>query len=149
MDEFEIKLKILINIVEEKNRLLTGIFDITENQETFLRSEHSSEEFKMFFMEMTDEKQKYIDKVLDSDSLFQKIFAEIDDIFPKKAQEHREAVIYLQGQIKIATELDIKIKALEQKSKTILEKQRYLPKVSPSKMSKENLISKYKDNNKR
>jgi len=148
MDEFEIKLKILINIVEEKKNLLTSIYDITENQETFLKSGSSSEEFEMFFLEMVEEKQKYIDKVLDSDKVFQRIFLEISDGFEEKASLYKELVTHLQYQIKIVTELDIKIKAVEQKSKGILEKRRIPSKTVVSKMSKDNLFTKYKENNK-
>lgn len=148
VDQFETKVKILINIVEEKNKMLKSIYDITENQETFLKSQDLTEEFKLFFAQMSEEKQKYIDKILEGDMLFQKIFIELDNVFEEKANLHKDLVKYLQQEIKKATELDIRIRVIEQRNKDFLLNKKNKPKVIPSDVTKRNILDKYKQNKK-
>lgn len=148
VDEFETKVKILINIIEQKNKMLKSVYDITENQETLLKTQGLTEEFKSFFTEMSEEKQKYIDKILDGDMLFQKIFAEIDEFFEEKANIHKGLVKHLQEQIKKTTELDIRIRVIEQRNKEFIINKKNKPKVVPSDISKKNILNKYKQNKK-
>lgn len=148
MDIFETKIKILIDISKDKNKILEAIYNITENQETFLISNYSAENFKMFFSEMSEEKQKYIDEILEIDNLFQKIFGELDDTFEEQAPKYKELVKCLQKKIKTATELDIKIRAVEQKNRDIIKQIYNKPQLLPSDITKKTMIDKYKKNNK-
>jgi len=118
-DEFEIKLSLLLEILDKKQAALNDVLNISENQETLYLSP-PSEERREFLVEMGREKQKQIDEVLACDEVFQRLFDSIADEFMEKRDQHKEKVRLLQTRINDVLELDVKIRAQEEKGKTLV-----------------------------
>jgi hypothetical protein len=114
---FETKLALLQEILDKKQAALTIVLNISENQETLYLSP-PSEERREFLMEMGKEKQNQIDEVMACDEVFQSIFDGMADEFAIKGRDHKEKVEKLQISINEVLELDVKIRAQEEKSKT-------------------------------
>ena len=113
---FETKLALLQEILNKKQAALTIVLNISENQETLYLSP-PSEERREFLMEMGKEKQSQIDEVMACDEIFQSIFDSIADEFAIKSGDYKEKVGRLQASINEVLELDVKIRAQEEKGK--------------------------------
>ena len=117
-ETFETKLALLQEILNKKHEALSNILNISENQEMLYLSPPSDER-REFLMEMGKEKQKQIDEVLACDEVFQSIFDSIADGFEEKGNNYKEKVQELQLSINKVLELDVKIRAQEEKGKVI------------------------------
>ena len=116
MNDFEVKLTILADILEKKRSALLSILAICENQES-LYDTPATNERRDFLIEMGKEKQARIDLVLECDQMFQQIFDGFGDAFEEKGQNFPEKVRTLQDAIKDLLEIDVKIRAQEEKTK--------------------------------
>jgi len=117
-DEFETKLALLQEVLDKKQVALTMVLNISENQETLYLSP-ASDERREFLLEMGKEKQKQIDDVLACDEVFQRIFDSIANEFEEKKTSYVEQVRQMQHGINAVLELDVKIRAQEEKSKVL------------------------------
>ncbi len=100
--EFSTCFKLLEDTIQKKEQLLDALLGLTKEQEAVL----SGEKFSMEeFTELMDKKEPYIRKIADFDAGFEAVFAKIKPVMEdyKKAFEPR-------------------IRALQQKIKTVLEK---------------------------
>jgi len=109
-------------ILAKKRQDLTQILTISENQETILISDMTSDEKGVFFVAMNEEKQRLIDEVIKSDDMFQDIFNGIKDVFEDKAKENKDGIHALQAEIKWLIEMDVKIRLQEEKNKSRLQR---------------------------
>lgn len=142
---FSLKLDFLIDLLNQKKSVLEKILNITENQNTILDSKDKSKETNVFFNEMNKEKHMLIDEVMELDKAFQSSFDEISDIFDSEALEHKEKVIKMQDLIEYVLNLDINIRAVEQKNKEIIEMgKKPINKKTP--LNKNYVYEKYKKN---
>lgn len=142
MTEFESKLNNLIEILISKRDLLLLILNITENQETLLTSESDLGEF---FYEMNDIKQTNINKIIELDVNFNKVFLEIPD-FEEKSKGHLDKIKEMQDLIKEVTSLDNSIRDLEENNKKFSHK---IPKIDTLPQKRriaiaKDLLNKYK-----
>jgi len=117
-ETFETKLALLLEILSKKHAALTDVLNISENQETLYLSP-PSETRRDFLIEMGKQKQKQIDEVLACDEVFQRIFDSITDEFAEKKDNYKEQVQRLQVGINLILELDVKIRAQEEKGKAL------------------------------
>ena len=117
-NNFETKLAILADILDKKRSALLAILAICENQESMYATPASSER-RDFLVGLGKEKQEKIDEVLVCDQVFQQIFEGIGDIFETEGQNYPEKVRKLQDDIKEVLEIDIKIRAQEEKTKAL------------------------------
>ena len=147
MSDFEIKVDMLISSLNEKNEALKTVLNITENQSLIFTSEKTAQMWDLF-SQMNETKQEGIDRVIELDSLFQGIFESISEGFEKNALQIREKTIKLQVLISEALELDIKIRAAEQKNRQAVSEMKKVPKPVAS-SSKADLLKKYEKNKKR
>ncbi|MCL2573157.1 MAG: hypothetical protein FWE34_01240 [Defluviitaleaceae bacterium] len=115
---FETKLALLLEVLSKKREALVGVLNISENQETLYLSPPSDER-REFLMEMGKQKQKQIDEVLACDEIFQSIFDGIATEFELKKHDHKDKVLQLQAGINEVLELDVKIRAQEEKGKAV------------------------------
>ena len=115
-ETFETKLALLQDVLNKKHAALTNILNISENQETLYLSP-PSEERREFLIEMGKEKQTQIDEVLICDEVFQSVFDGIADDFKENSEVYAEQIRRLQLNINEVLELDVKIRAQEEKSK--------------------------------
>lgn len=100
--EFSTYFRLLEDTIEKKEQFLDALFELTKEQEAvLLREKFSMEEFD----ELMNKKDSYIQKVAEFDTGFEAVFAKMKPVMEdyKKAFEPR-------------------IKALQQKIKTVLEK---------------------------
>ncbi|MCL2375763.1 MAG: hypothetical protein FWC76_00065 [Defluviitaleaceae bacterium] len=117
-ERFETKLTLLQDILDKKHGALVAVLNISENQETLYLST-SSDERNAFLLEMSKEKQKQIDDVLACDEVFQSIFDSIADEFEEESAKHEEKIRHLQFSINEVLDLDMKIRAQEERIETI------------------------------
>ncbi|MCL2235459.1 MAG: hypothetical protein FWB98_03335 [Defluviitaleaceae bacterium] len=114
--EFETKLAILADILEKKRSALENLLNICENQES-LYSSTTAHDRREFVLEMGKEKQAHIDQVLHCDEAFQAIFEPLSPTFPEQGKHYPEQVKALQDSINTILELDVKIRAQEERTK--------------------------------
>ena len=148
MEDFSAKISILTKLAGEKGEMLKTVLTLTENQETILQITEDTQETKDFFYQLSDEKQKYIDMILEKDQLFDKVFTSIDHIFEEEAQNHKELIRALQDNVRVASEFDIKIRAVEQNNKTLVV-QKYINKKKLNqsmKAPKKEVLDRYRQN---
>jgi hypothetical protein len=115
-EKFEAKLGILGDILLKKKEALLAVLGICENQE-LLYSSPNTPERRDFLIGLAKEKQLQIDGVLACDDMFQGVFDSISDYFQANGAEYAERVRSLQGSINEVLELDVKIRAQEEKTK--------------------------------
>ena len=149
MSPFEIKMDMLISSLQEKNNILNTILNITENQAQLIDID-KDEEMWAIFVQMNDGKQEHIDRVIELDNIFQNIFETISDKFEDNAREIPKKTTDLQALINESLELDIKIRAAEQKNKSELSRfKRAAPARPVANSSKAGLLKRYEQNKKK
>ncbi len=119
MDSFLIKIKILTDILEKKEKYVEKIFNLTTNIRTILLSKIKGEEVSGILTEMYKEKQALIDEVIKSDEFFQTTFEKLDSVFEKNAVLYKSEIKYMQEKIKIIMDFDSKIR-IEEKNNNML-----------------------------
>jgi len=130
--QFETKLALLQEILNKKKDALSAILNISENQEN-LYNQPPGEERREFLMGMGRLKQAQIDEVIACDEVFQRIFDGLSAEFEEKSAEYKEQIQKMQDSIKEVLELDVKIRAQEEKSRAKVKESYGLP-------AKENVI---------
>ena len=147
MSEFEVKMDMLISSLRDKNEALTVILNITENQEQLFKMEKDSDMWDMF-TQMNEAKQEHIDRIVELDRLFQGLFEGISEGFEERAKQNIAKTAALQNLINDSLELDVKIRAAEQKNRIFLSQTKRSQKPAvPS--SKSALLKKYEQNKKK
>jgi len=147
MNEFEIKVDMLISSLEKKREALSAILNITENQKLVL-ADRAEPAYGAMFNEMNAIKQESIDAVMELDRLFQSVFESISPGFEENATAIKDKVAYMQDLITEVLEMDIKIRAAEQRNKAVLDEGRIKPRSAPGKTAKSNLLKQYEKNKK-
>ena len=156
------ELKLLNDILAKKTEELEIVAAISENQETLIESPYDwddspkMEERTFIFKEMSAEKQKHIDEVLNCDNVFQSIYDAAKDKIELNASAYKEYLTQLQQHIEVVLELDVRIRAQETKNRTILQNRhaemraasRQAEQKSVSDEEKNRILLKYKQNNK-
>jgi len=130
--------------VEEKAHMLQSILNITNNQETVIKLEEDSQEIRTLFVQMSLEKQKLADKILDNDQIFNTTFENLEN-FEENAKNHKDKIKILQTKVKLATDLDVKIRIAEEHNKNLLTQKRPKTKIS-NLANKKAIVNKYKSN---
>ncbi|MDR2898898.1 MAG: hypothetical protein LBU94_01130 [Clostridiales bacterium] len=147
MDDFGVKIELLISSLEKKRAALETVLNLTENQHAVLSEQITKETSEMFSL-MNSTKQDLIDEIIQMDSVFQGIFNGISDGFEEKAlPDHRDKVAQMQAIIKQVMELDIKIRSAEQMNKDLTNITRK-PKAPAAKQTKNSLLKQYEKNKK-
>lgn len=118
MNEIDIKLDILENSVKKKERLLNQILNITENQEMFI-STLKGREKDAYLKSAAEEKQKLIDEVLRIDTVFISTFESFNGMLNENRQQYKQRILKLQEDIKTVVDLDIKIRAKEERNRQL------------------------------
>ncbi len=148
MNDFELKLSLLLEITTKKRKLLDTILNMTYNQNCIALSELDSDS-RNLFMELAKEKQGSIDEVYNLDIVFQRTFDSIKHLFSDElTSEQRQKFIALQHVIDEVISLDTKICELEANNSTLLEgKKLSVQKINVPKVSKSKLLEQYNKQN--
>lgn len=147
MDAFETKLKLLIDIVTEKNTKLTQVLNITQNQETLLKIQNPEPQIAEMLRDMTLEKHALVEAVIEGDEVFNTLFEGLED-FENRAQQYKETIRALQEVVKVAADLDLNIRIAEETNKNIIAS-KGMEKPAIIRGGKQDLLNKYKTNYKR
>jgi len=147
LNEFETKLRILQDILQKKKFALECILGICENIEVILTGD--AEMGRDFLQGMAEEKQALINQVLEADLVFQRIFDGISTRFNLQAPNYAEHINALQADIRQVLELDVAIRAKEDRTrdKKLGNAAANLKKQSAQNQATRNyIIDKYKNN---
>ena len=143
--QFGLKLNVLTDILIKKKQALMQIANICENQGLLLM-QPSSDERTDFLKAISVEKQSLIEVVIECDDVFQTIFNEIHINFEERAKKFQRQTTVLQGKIKDVMELDVKIRAYEEKNKALVNETRGQPIDKNNAYNKNYLDEQYKKN---
>ena len=142
MTERNLELNLLADVLFKKKEALQYILNITENQEMVLK-QPKSQEITDLFNEMSAEKQRQIDTVLQSDVVFQDIFARLKNTFDDVAENNKEQVRILQDLIKEVTDIDVAIRVKEERNKTLFNQNHTTSKPDTTNTNKRYLLEQY------
>ena len=167
MESFETKIKILIDLVTQKNEMLEILHNIVTNQRTLLElimttthqlTDEQALEIKQIFSDMILEKERQITKINESDQVFAKLFESLDN-FEAQAQNHKELVRTLQQLVQVTTELDVSVRVAENENERMITEKNLrnegfksgtslmkTEKVDTTPVSKKKIMDSYKNN---
>ncbi|MCL2602884.1 MAG: hypothetical protein FWD90_00225 [Defluviitaleaceae bacterium] len=119
-DYMETQLSILLEGLVNKEKALTEIANITDNQRTVIESGMSADEVRVFLTEMNKEKQQFIDRVKGCDNLFETMLKEIGTELDARQHMYKPQVAELQKYIRRVMDLDVKIRIQEEGNNNLL-----------------------------
>ena len=148
MTDFELKIKILTDIVIEKNKYLTASINITHNQKILLKTPDSDVQSDVqiaeIFAQMNQEKKIALEKILENDQIFTNMFESLEN-FEENAKIHANVLRTLQQHIQETIDLDMQIRLAEEDNLALLKKKKS-DATAPSPLAKKNVLEKYKSN---
>ncbi len=148
MDDFGVKISLLLEITNKKKILLETIFNITYNQNCIALGELTSDSRKLF-MNLAKEKQKSIDEVYNLDTVFQRTFDSIKHLLNTSlSDEQKNKLQKLQNVIDEVIRLDKNICELESNNSSLLEDKKInVSKIDVPKVTKNKLLEQYNKQN--
>ena len=120
MESIDVELKVLIECLRRKEQVLIQIASITENQGFVLGSGAEHDEVYTFFMQMNEEKQVFINNVMQYDQVFENVLKKIGATLDEDPSKYKEQVKTLQDLIRSVMDWDVKIRVLEKGNNDIL-----------------------------
>jgi len=141
LNDFELKIKFLIDIAKQKIEILKNILNITINQKSLLEPPFT-DEIKEIFKLMNIEKFNLIEELKENDMAFANIFESLEN-FEENTKLNREIVKNLQKEINIVSEIDIKIRIVQEENEKLIFKKSKDTNI-PVQSSK--ILNKYKQN---
>lgn len=150
LEEIYNKINNLTYLLDRKIELLSLILNITKNQK--LVFENNKNQDTLPFLDVSiEEKQKLIDELVSIDDMFLSIFESFNGSLNKHKDIFKEDIKTLKDKIQEITELDFKIRIQEEKNKNlqninIKNNLMNVEKVKTLKVSKDNMLKKYKNN---
>ena len=120
MDSIEVELKVLIECLKKKAAALSQIAAITENQGFVLTSTLTHEEIYSFFMQMNEEKNGFIKRVIECDEVFANVLQKVGPTLDSDPTKYGEQVHTLQDLIRTVMDLDVQIRVSEDNNYQIL-----------------------------
>ncbi|HHW68407.1 MAG: hypothetical protein PWP07_661 [Epulopiscium sp.] len=116
--EVQVQLKILLEILNKKKKLLEQIYTITENQALILGSKENNMDL---FDQLSCEKKQQIDQINDLDKHFDDLYKKISYNIQNNVEEYKDLIKSLQDQIKIITDIGVKIQIQEEKNSQLIQ----------------------------
>lgn len=118
MNEIEVKLDILESSINKKIEILNQIYNITENQELFVKS-LSGQEREDYLKSAAEEKQKLIDEILRIDTVFISTFESFNGMLNENRKLYRDRILMIQDKIKEVMDIDVKIRVKEERNRQL------------------------------
>lgn len=116
--EFSTYFRVLEDTIEKKEQYLDALFELTKEQEAvLLREKFSMEEFEG----LMDKKDAYIQKVAEFDTGFEAVFAKVKPVIENYKKAFEPRIKALQQKIKTVLEKGAALCALEEQNKARLE----------------------------
>lgn len=117
-EEFSTCFKVLEDTIQKKEQYLDALHSLTKGQEeTLLREKFSMEEFTDYM----DKKEPYIKKISEFDAGFESVFAKMKPEMETYKKEFEPRIRALQQKIKTVLEKGAALCTLEEQNKTRLE----------------------------
>lgn len=117
-EEFSTCFKVLENTIEKKEQYLEVLLQLTKEQEhVLLREKFSMDEFSA----LMDKKEPYIAKIAEFDTGFESVFAKMKPVMEDYKKEFEARIKALQQKIKSVLEKGAALCTLEEQNKTRLE----------------------------
>ncbi|MBH1942469.1 hypothetical protein I5677_16325 [Mobilitalea sibirica] len=111
-------IQLLTEALGKKIKVMEQLLDITSRQEGIIASEKFDEDLFMQTIASKDEQIQLLDKL---DTGFEKIYNYVKNEFAENSKSYKDEITLLQNQIKILTDLNVKVQALEKRNKSKLE----------------------------
>ncbi len=150
MNEIEVKLDILERSVDKKIKLLNQIYNITENQQLFVKT-LEGEQRQEYLSSAAEEKQKLIDEILKIDTVFISTFESFNGMLNKNRKLYRERILKLQEKIRLVVDIDVKIRVKEERNRQIFAPSvlnGLSPNIKALKANKSYILEQYEKNSK-
>lgn len=119
MNQVDLYLKLLIDVLESKNKLLKETLILTNNQTSILQNEQSSIDD---FMLIIDQKKKLIDMINENDEGFNSIYLRIKPDLINQINRYKDIILVLKQKVVEIGDLDIAITVQEEKNKLLFSK---------------------------
>lgn len=141
-----IKLNLLLDMLKEKEEQLQIISNITQNQETIIKSNNKSTETLSLFKALSKEKQLVIDKVLSIDTAFSSNYSSIEHIFTLQSipDDLKPIIKEMQTSISTIDLLTNEIKRREKENDVNIEQLKFVSNVNNSIVANKKLKDLYK-----
>lgn len=124
MDPMITHLNIMLDGLKRKEKALSEILNITENQQTVIRSELPLDGVRELFLEMNEGKQEAIQVVKDCDNMFEAMLKEMGQDLEARQDMFQPQVKEMQEHIRRVMDLDVKIRVTEEENNRYLDERR-------------------------
>lgn len=119
MSQVGLYLKLLIDVLESKNKLLKEILALTLSQTSILQNEQSNIDD---FMAVIDKKKSLIDVINEKDEGFKSIYLKIKPDLINQTDRYKDIIYTLKQKVVEIGDLDIAITVQEEKNKMLFSK---------------------------
>lgn len=109
-EQNSVYVNMMVDVLKRKERILTSLLTLTEEQEKILREEDMDQER---FHATLDEKGTLIEELNDIDEGFDALFKKVEQEIVAHRETYREKIRDMQKRITTVSELGIRIQALE------------------------------------
>lgn len=153
LEEIYNKINNLNYLLDRKIQILSQVLAITENQSLVFK-EIKNIQTNEFINISLEEKQSLINELIDIDNMFLEIFQSFSGSLNRNKQTFKEDIKNIQSKIQQITEIDFKIRIQEEKNRQISinninNKVNNTEKIKTLKISKNDMLKKYSNNNKK
>ena len=111
-------IRMMLDVLNKKEIHLKKLLEFTEEQEKLLKEENFDE---TEFTRLIEKKDGMIRKIEEFDSGFQSIYNRVAEEMKEHKGAYKEQILEMQRLITGITDLGVKLSALEEKNKTVLE----------------------------
>lgn len=153
LEEIYNKINNLNYLLDRKVQILSQVLAITENQSLVFKDIKNIETNEFINISL-EEKQSLINELIDIDNMFLEIFQSFSGSLNRNKQTFKEDIKNIQSKIQQITEIDFKIRIQEEKNRQISinninNKVNNTEKIKTLKISKNDMLKKYSNNNKK
>ncbi len=153
LEEIYNKINNLNYLLDRKIQILSQVLAITENQSLVFKDIKNIETNEFINISL-EEKQSLINELIDIDNMFLEIFQSFSGSLNRNKQTFKEDIKNIQSKIQQITEIDFKIRIQEEKNRQISinninNKVNNTEKIKTLKISKNDMLKKYSNNNKK
>ena len=151
LEEIYNKINNLTYLLDRKIEILSLVLNITTNQKTLFSKKDN--DTKSFLNISIEEKQKLIDELISIDNMFISIFESFNGKLNEYKNIFKEDIENIKKKIEQIIDIDLKIRLEEEKNKNIESSninniKNNMEKIKTLKVSKNDMLKKYMNNNK-
>lgn len=111
-------IRMMLDVLTKKEAHLSKLLEFTTEQETLLKDSKFDE---TAFMKLVEKKDGILKRIEEFDQGFQSIYNRVGEALKDNKDQYKEQILQMQGLITKVTDIGVKISALEQKNKGLLQ----------------------------